>query len=54
MKRNLKADLAEKLFSTITSVIIDYEIDYDIYVEWEANIKLNGEDFYDFKNGRKT
>jgi hypothetical protein len=53
MKRDLKAALAESIFNAITCTVIDYEIDHDVSIQWEATVKLNGEDFYDFKEGMK-
>ncbi len=51
MKRDLKERLSEIIFDAITSTVIDFELDHDVYIQWEATIKLNGENFYDFKTG---
>lgn len=51
MKRNLKECLAEKIFNIITSEVLDYELETGIRFQWEASLKLNGEDFYEFIEG---
>ena len=53
MKRSDKEALSEKIFDTIKSVIINFEKDHDVYIDWESTIKINGENFYDFKIGVK-
>jgi hypothetical protein len=48
-----KDDLADKIFSIITSEILDYEAELDVSMEWSAELKLNGKDYYEFKKGLK-
>lgn len=54
MHRHLKEALAEKIFSNIKKMFDDYHKTSGLYVEWEAQITLNGECFYDFDSGFKV
>jgi hypothetical protein len=51
MLRTAKIALSEKMFSAIEEIALEYEKNYDIKIQWQANLKINDDDFFDFKTG---
>ncbi len=53
MKISLKEALAERIFNIITSEVIDYEAEYGIRFNWQCSLNINGQDFFEFKEGMR-
>lgn len=54
MKRHAKDELAKRIFKLISDQIFNYEREFDVSIQWQCDLKMNGKDYFDYKTGPKN